>query len=82
MIKFTKNSNWNALSAFGGSGYKKASADNNKKSKAGKNLDKARAGQFRESTSGSFGKAGLISERRIQEKKDREISRRNARGEL
>ncbi len=77
MIKFTKNSNWSQLSAFGGSGYRKASADNNKK----KPTDRRKLENGRHHTSGSFGKAGLISERRIQEKKDREVSRRNARGE-
>lgn len=72
MKKYTRNRNWNFLTAFGGSEYAEASAENNKKTQTGKN---------REARAGVFGRAGPIEATRIQDKKDGKVGRRNIRRE-
>ena len=81
MKKFSSKFNWNALSAFGGYSYKKASANNNKESRTWKNRGKVSKPSILGRTGLTLGKAELITGHQAEDKKDKDIAHRNARRE-
>ena len=78
MKKFSSKFNWNAMIAFGGYSYNKASA-NNKESQTGKNRGKVSKPSILGRTGLTLGKAELITGHQAEDKKDKDIAHRNAR---
>ena len=81
MKKYSSKFNWNALSAFGGYSYNKASVNNNKESRTGKNRGKGGKSSILGRAGLTLGKAELIKGHQAENKKDKDIAHRNARRE-